>query len=363
LILHKRKKRSSPNGDGLLRDETQLSGTFDFHRSRIDNPIAVMANEVVPLKRLQRRISTLCWQPGFLLKRKITRFLLKRERLDFEKDYENFSIEGISKPKKIGRPFLIKGDRRKVGVLLSHGYMAAPEEVRGLATYLGKMGFWVYAPRLKGHGTLPEDLADCTYQDWIDSMDAGYALLRNCCRRVFAGGFSTGAGLALDLAHRIPEVEAVFAVSAPLRLQDMAAKFVSAVDTWNRIMEKFHLVDAKKTFVDNDPENPHINYFKNPISGIRELERLMSSLEPRLSQITAPALVVQSQDDPVVNPKGSEKIFKLLGSVDKQMVFFNFQRHGILLGKGAHRVYRTIGDFLDHIRNNRPQNLDFNGEQ
>ena len=129
----------------------------------------------------------------------------------------------------------------------------------------------------------------------------------------------------------------------------MAARFVPAVDVWNRFMDRFHLEDAKKTFVDNHPENPGINYLKNPVSGIRELERLMASLEPRLPQIEAPALVVQSQEDPVVNPKGTEKIFKMLGSEDKQMVMFNFQRHGILLGDGADRVYRTIGDFIEHI--------------
>jgi esterase/lipase len=230
--------------------------------------------------------------------------------------------------------------------------MAAPAEVKGLARYLGKMGFWVYAPRLKGHGTTPEDLAACTFQDWIECMDAGYAALSNLCRRVIAGGFSTGAGLALDLAQRVPAVAGVFAVSAPLRLQDLAARFVPAVDVWNRFMALFHLDEAQKTFVDNHPENPHINYSKNPISGVRELERLMSSLEPRLPKITAPALVVQSREDPVVDPRGTETIFKLLGSTDKQMVLFNFQRHGILLGEGADRVYRTIGDFCEHIREN-----------
>jgi esterase/lipase len=309
-----------------------------------------MANEVEPLTRLQRRISRLCWQPGFWLKRKVTRLLIKHALDDFNHDYETFSTLKTSKPKDVGRPFLIKGDRRRVGVVLAHGYMAAPAEVRGLAEYLGKMGFWVYAPRMKGHGTAPEDLAGCTFQDWIESMDTGYAIISNLCRRVIAGGFSTGAGLALDLAQRVPEVEGVFAVSAPLRLHDMAARFVPAVDVWNRFMERFNLDDAKKTFVDNHPENPHINYFKNPIAGVRELERLMSSLEPRLPLITAPALVVQSREDPVVNPKGTEKIFKLLGSTDKQMVLFNFQRHGILLGEGSERVYRAIGDFLDHIR-------------
>jgi esterase/lipase len=342
----------SSNGAVLEKDATRLATIFDFHRSRIDNPIAVMANEVEPLTQLQRRISRLCWQPGFLLKRKVARYLIKRAMDDFDRDYQAWSTPDTSKPKDVARPFLIKGDRRRVGVVLAHGYMAAPAEVRGLAEYLGKMGFWVYAPRMKGHGTAPEDLAGCTFQDWIDSMDSGYAVISNLCRRVIAGGFSTGAGLALDLAQRVPDVEGVFAVSAPLRLNDLAARFVPAVDVWNRFMKRFNLDDAKKTFVDNHPENPHINYFKNPISGVHELERLMSSLEPRLPQITVPALVIQSREDPVVNPKGTEKIFKLLGSTDKQMVLFNFQRHGILLGAGAERVYRTIGDFLDHLRNN-----------
>jgi esterase/lipase/1-acyl-sn-glycerol-3-phosphate acyltransferase len=346
------KKVVAVNGSVLEKDTTLLSAVFDFHRSRIDNPIAVIANEVEPLTRLQRRISRLCWQPGFWLKRKVVRMLMKRALDDFNRDYDAFFSSDTSKARDVCRPFLIKGDRRRVGVVLAHGYMAAPEEVRGLATYLGKMGFWVYAPRLKGHGTAPEDLAACTYQDWIESMDAGYAIISNLCHRVIAGGFSTGAGLALDLAQRVPAVAGAFAVSTPLRLQDMAARFVPAVDMWNRFMARFNLDEAQKTFVDNHPENPHINYFKNPISGVRELERLMSSLEPRLPQITTPTLVVQSREDPVVNPKGTEKIFNLLGSTDKQLVLFNFQRHGILLGEGADRVYRTIGDFCDHIRKN-----------
>jgi esterase/lipase len=346
----KEKKVVASDGPVLVKDAARLATVFDFHRARIDNPIAVIANEVEPLTRLQRRISRLCWQPGFWLRRTVARTIMKRATDKFRRDYNAFSASSTSTSREVGQPFLIKGDRRRVGVVLAHGYMAAPAEVKGLARYLGKMGFWVYAPRLKGHGTAPEDLAACTFHDWIESMDAGYAALSNLCRRVIAGGFSTGAGLALDLAQRVPAVAGVFAVSAPLRLQDMAARFVPAVDVWNRFMALFHLDEAQKTFVDNHPENPHINYSKNPISGVRELERLMSSLEPRLPKITAPALVVQSREDPVVDPRGTETIFKLLGSTDKQMVLFNFQRHGILLGEGADRVYRTIGDFCEHIR-------------
>lgn len=337
-------------GPLLIKDAARLATMFDFHRSRIDNPIGVIANEVEPLSGLQRRITRLSWQPGFWLKRKVARYLIQRAAEAFDRDYETFRIPEVSKPREVGQPFLIKGDRRRVGIVLAHGYMAAPAEVRGLAEYLGKMGFWVYAPRLKGHGTAPEDLAECTYQDWIDSMDTGYAIISNLCRRVFAGGFSTGAGLALDLAQRVPAIAGVVAISTPLRLQDIAARFAPAVDAWNRFMKRFHLNEAKKIFVDNHPEHPHINYTKNPISGVRELERLMSALEPRLPQITAPALLIHSRADPVVNVKGTEKIFDMLGSRDKQMVLFNFRRHGILQGEGADQVYRTIGGFLDHLR-------------
>ncbi len=49
--------------------------------------------------------------------------------------------------------------------------MAAPAEVKELARALGRMGYWVYAPRLKGHGTAPEDLATRKFADWIESVD------------------------------------------------------------------------------------------------------------------------------------------------------------------------------------------------
>jgi esterase/lipase len=168
------------------------------------------------------------------------------------------------------------------------------------------------------------------------------------CKRVVIGGFSTGAGLALELATRVKSA-GVFAVSAPLRLQYFSSRFVPAVDIWNRLMKKVKLGDTQKEFVENNPENPHINYVRNPISGVRELDRLMDTLEPKLKDITVPALVVQSANDPVVDPKGSERIFKLIGTEDKQYILFNFNRHGIILGEGSERVHRAISDFVGQL--------------
>jgi len=333
----------------LIKDTSKFMSPFDFHRIRIDNPVAVIANEVEPLKKLQRRIRRYAWMPGFWLKKKIAGVLMEKAGKEFEQDFKKFYIDGETKKKDIGKPFLIKGASRDMGVVLIHGYMAAPFEVRGLAEYLGRKGLWVYAPRLKGHGTSPEDLAIRTYMDWVADAEKGYAIMSHCCRQVVVGGFSAGGLLALELAARLKDIKGVFAVCPSMSLQDFSSKFVPAMDIWNRWMKKVGFDGVKKEFVENQPENPHINYFRNPVSGVLELERLMDAVDDKLSDIRMPALVVQSLGDPVVRPSGSRRAFKRIGSEDKSYILFNFDRHGILLGKDAGKVHKAIGDFIEHV--------------
>ncbi len=336
-------------GNMLVKDMSRFSSPFDFHHVRIDNPISVMANEIEPLLLLQKKLNNLVWLPSFWVRHRIKKRLFKRAISEYEEDYKQFYIEGESKKKEIGMPLLARGKTKKVGVLLIHGYMSVPLQMGELASYLADMGAWVYAVRLKGHGTSPDDLATRTYMDWIDSVRKGYALISSICEHVMVGGFSTGAALALNLASKIDDIEGVFAVCTPLRLQDISSKFASAVDIWNRLMKKTHIDKAAKEFVKNNPETPHLNYFRNPISGVKEIETLMDALEPELSSIKIPALIVQAHNDPVVNPKGSKRIFKLLGSEDKKYVLFNLDRHCIVLGRGADQVHREIWHFTENI--------------
>jgi len=111
-------------------------------------------------------------------------------------------------------------------------------------------------------------------------------------------------------------------------------------------MKKVRLDGAKMEFVENRPENPHINYFRNPVSGVLELERLMDAVDDRLSDIRMPALIIQSLGDPVVRPGGSRRAFKRIGSEDKSYMVFNFDRHGILLGKDSEKVHMAILNFI-----------------
>jgi esterase/lipase/1-acyl-sn-glycerol-3-phosphate acyltransferase len=336
-------------GPYLIKDRSKFSSPYDFHRARIDNPVEVMANAVEPLTALQRIVRWTAWLPDFWVRRKVAATLQRRAYSEFDEDYRQFFIEGESKKKEVGSPFLIRGSFRRMGVVLVHGYMAAPLEMKELAEYLARKGLWVYVPRVKGHGTSPEDLAQTRYPAWVETVDRAYALMRSLCRRVVVGGFSNGAGLTLDLAARVADAAGVFAVSPPLRLQDFSTRLVPAVDVWNRLMKKVRLGDAQVEFVENHPENPHINYLRNPIAGVRELERFMGALEPKLGAIKVPALVIQGQGDPVVNPKGSVRVFQRLGAEDKTYVLFSFNRHGIVRGEGAERVHRAIWEFIERL--------------
>ena len=99
-----------------------------------------------------------------------------------------------------------------------------------------------------------------------------------------------------------------------MRLRRRTAKLAPAVVLWNRLVDKLVKDEGRRHFVPNEPENPHINYFRNPISGVKELMELMEQLSNRLDRIKVPTLVIQSSEDPVVHPEGSKEVYENLGS-------------------------------------------------
>ncbi len=335
---------------GLLhRNSDRISAGSEFHRIRIENPLGVVANEVRPLSDLQRQVRWMAWLPEMLIRRRVVDILLRQAADQFEADYSSFQRSGESKERGIGAPFMLKGKSRRLGIVLVHGFLAAPREMLELATYLHGKGFWVYCVRLRGHGTAPEDLATRNGSDWIESVDLGYALMSTICTRVVVGGFSFGAGLALDCAARIARLAGVFAISPPFRLQDISSRFAPAVTTWNRIMDTIHFDGASKKYVDIAPERPLINYARLPVAALSEMGHFMKDLETRLSDVKLPTLVLQASNDPVVNPEGTALLFNRLGTKRKKYVPLDFNRHGILAGEGSEKVHAEIGNFVEKL--------------
>jgi esterase/lipase/1-acyl-sn-glycerol-3-phosphate acyltransferase len=342
------------DGTAFVKNPAKFSSVLDMNRARIDNPIGVIANEVLPMKELQRAALLAAWLPAPLLGTLVSRRLLARAEEEFDADYRSFFRTGESKGRDIGRPFLIRGKSREVGVVLVHGFLAAPRELAELADYLGKQGLWVAVVRLKGHGTSPEDLALRGANDWRESVDSGYAALKMICRKVFLVGFSFGGGLALDAAARNRDVAGVAAVCLPLKLQDLSSRFAPSLQAWNRLMEAVHYRKGKREFIEISLEHPDINYHRLPVAGLAAMEHVMGELEEELSRIRVPALIIQSTGDPVVDPQGTRRVFERLGSTVKEYLPFDFDRHGILSGEGSGEVHAAIAAFIKRCANLTP---------
>jgi esterase/lipase/1-acyl-sn-glycerol-3-phosphate acyltransferase len=339
----------------LVKDRAKFSAPFDMQLARIDNPVGVIANEVVPLTLLQREVHLTAWLPAWLVRSKVAD-ILERQALDeFEADYQAFYRAGESKERRVGTPVLLRGRSRRLGVVLVHGFLSAPLEMAELAAYLNGKGLWVYQLRLKGHGTSPEDLALRSGKDWVESVDHGYALMDAICDRVVVGGFSFGGGVALDCASRIKSAAGVFAVCPPQRLLDISSRFAPAVTVWNRVMDLLSYQDAKKEFVETMPERPLINYARLPVAGVRALGRFMKELEPKLAHVGMPVQVLQAEGDPVVDAQGTLRLFEMLGSSRKQYLKFPLRRHGILAGPGSEEVHAAVGAFVDGLQGGLPE--------
>lgn len=332
-------------GDVLVRDRARIAAPLSIHRGRIENPIEIIANEAEPLTGLRRLLLSLAWRPDILLRINLACYLLKKEMQRFKEDSAAHVPDRKAGEERAGRPFFLPGLPGRAGVVLVHSYLAVPAEVRQLASSLHRKGLWVYAPRLPGHGTSPEDLAGRTSTEWLEAVERAYALLSVLCPRVALGGISVGASLALDLAARVKDVAAVFAVCPPFRLHDFSTRFMPAVDVWERLLQRMKGGGPEK-FLQFSADYPRINYSRNPVSGIREVGRVLAGLEEKVADIAQPALIIQADGDPVINAKGSQLLFSLLGSHRKEFSLIHAKRHILVQGEEAKRIHRQIFLFL-----------------
>jgi esterase/lipase len=122
---------------------------------------------------------------------------------------------------------------------------------------------------------------------------------------------------------------------------------IPGINLWNELLEKFNLEKGRMEFIDDIPENPHINYSRNYIKGVYELEKLMILCENNLHKISIPALIIQSKKDPVVNPISGKIIFDKIKSQQKKLVEMDFENHVIITSNNKELVFQEIINFFN----------------
>lgn len=350
---------------GIVQDDylflPALYKTYGFDEIRIENLIAVYCNEVEPIPKVQDILISSFKQCTKVSKRQIAKWQFDDEILSLNWDKKKFSssqyddINQYESSNDSPQPFLLMPDKSKsngCAVLLIHGLLASPAELKEYAQYLLKQGYTVLAIRLKGHGTSPYDLRNQKYEDWYQSAKRGVTILSAYCNDVIVAGFSTGGSLALKLAEeRIENILAVVAVAVPIKFVDRSFLFVPLLHGTNKLVNWVSSIEGIKPFLVNTPESPLINYKNVPVKSLYELRRLNDVVEENLSTINIPSLIVYADKDPVVDSQSANIIFTKLKTKHKKLLCIDSNRHGVLKeNKGG--LWESISCFIDDHRLN-----------
>ena len=310
--------------------------------------MAEVLEEKSLIARMPRRLE------AAMARRRARQALLEEDLHAFEDAYARHYVPGETKPPDVGRPFLLRPRRLRPrgGVVLAHGFLAAPLEVRALGEALCRAGYAVYGVRLAGHGTAPEDLAPRPWEEWHASLERGVSILETLTDHIALCGFSIGGCLALIGAARLSKrVRAVVSICAPLYVRRYSIRLVPSIVGINSLLRRVGAERFRWEYVENHPENQHINYVRNPLTAAKELVTIMAETERLLPTITIPALVIQASRDTTVHPDSGPDIFGRLGSPHKELTIFERGRHGIVNGAGSAEVFARVDQFLGQSLN------------
>jgi acyl-CoA synthetase (AMP-forming)/AMP-acid ligase II/esterase/lipase/1-acyl-sn-glycerol-3-phosphate acyltransferase len=305
---------------------------------RIENVVTVYANELSPVSSACRAIDEVV-RNGIaddnealalhLFDDKLRSFAWARTAYSGERFAE---INGQQTATESGEPYLLRPRHPKpLGVVLVHGFLASPAELKAFGRQLADMGYPVIGVRLSGHGTSPWDLRDRSRQDWLGSVRRGFEIMSLLSEQVCVIGFSMGGTLALQLAAEKPEkLAGIVAVSTALKFKNRNLIFVPVVHGINRLTEWTYAEEGLMPFRLNDSDHPQINYRHMPVRGLFELRKAADEAQRLLPAVDCPAAILHATGDNVIDVASSTLIYGKIGSTDKSLHLIESDRHGIL---------------------------------
>ena len=345
----------SYNDEELLYKEKLLEEK-EFDSIRLENPIEIYANEVEPLSAVADSITRALKKRDTLLPAELAQELFDDElkslawdhALHKSEKHERATIQETATADP--SPFLLlPPNPKKLGVVLVHGFLSSPAEVREFGQKLAKAGYNVVGVRLKGHGTSPWDLRTRSWRDWLASLEKGRRIMEKLSPYCALVGFSTGGTLSLTATAESPHnIAGIVSICPPIKFQNKNMRFVPIMHGANRIIEWISTYEGVMPFRPNDSEHPSINYRNMPLRGLYELGLLASHSYSLLGSISKPVCIIQSTDDPVVNPKSATLAYEKIKSPHKELHWVESLRHGIL-NEDIGQTHELVLNFLQKL--------------
>ncbi|PKR54761.1 alpha/beta fold hydrolase [Thalassospira marina] len=355
--------------DGKYCFLPKLQAEAGFDQIRMDNPVMVYANEMAPIQAAWDALKAARKQIGKIKPAEFARLRFDDEMRAWQWNWQKFhrpqfaTINDQETATLSGAPYLHLPEpsrHSKTGILVVHGFLASPAELRNVGDHLATQGHAVLGVRLSGHGTSPHDLQTRNWQDWLASVQRGYDILSAFCDRVVIVGFSTGAALsAIFAASHPPRLAGLLMASAPLKFRNRNLMFVPLLYGANKLMGWVPNAGEMLGFRPNQSEHPETNYRHIPINGLYHLRRAVAEMNDRLAHIDIPVLILQADNDQIVDPVSANMIARrLTGTINKTVRMLESDRHGVLnenIGDALHQVAEFVRQSEDFTLSDRPE--------
>ena len=200
------------------------------------------------------------------------------------------------------------------GALVLHGFTGSPVSMRPLAEALAAAGFAVEMPRLPGHGTSVEDLAETGWDDWLTEADRALGAVqgRTPEGRVVVVGLSMGGALTAALTQGHPELAGIVLINAPVGAPPELAAGIEEM-----MAGGMEIIDSIGGDI-ADPDADEASYDATPLRPLVTMLMASEDVRARLPEILQPTLIITSRQDHVVNPEDSDVLAEhIAGPVER----------------------------------------------
>src|SRR3990167_4974259 len=217
---------------------------------------------------------------------------------DFEKVISaNMPFELLPSSETIVKP--------RKGIILLHGLYDSPCIMRSLGDYFVNQGFKVRAILLPGHGTVPGDLLEITYLDWLAQASYGVESLKGEVEELYLGGFSTGGLLSIYLA---PSLELTSSLNYIARFNKRLSIFLPAP----------HWLTIEK-------ELDYAKYQSFCVNSLLQVYKLKEKVEEmfQTKKLIPPSFWVLTGQDEVLSSQKIVKVFNEKATSSSKLIYYS----------------------------------------
>ena len=249
------------------------------------------------------------------------RLLIAERRMDFPQNLANRElIINANSPYEL-LPTTTQSPPR-IGALLIHGLLDSPYSLRDIGSQLQQQGILCRSILLPGHGTVPSDLINISYHDWIQAVRYGVESLRKDVDQVYLVGYSTGATLSVYQALHDKQIAGIILLSPAIKIRAP----IDFVVNWQQLSRLF---SRNKEWLCREVENDYTKYQSIPFNAAAQVSKLTIVIREILEQRTlqTPIFVVMSREDETVSSHRAIDFFSSLHNNESKMLVYSSLDH------------------------------------